>query len=131
MLVGAGAQPMPIHIHQEEPGGLLVATVSGRIHYSEFLPVWQKSAEAIERVGKIRILILLDNFHGWETSEAWGDTSFQQRYDTFIERIAIVGDSQWKDLVLAFAGKPFRTLPIQYFLPTQLAEARAWLGKIE
>ena len=122
---------MPIQIHQEEPGGLLVATASGRVHYREFSRVWQKSAEAIQRVGKIRILILLDNFHGWEMSEAWGDTSYQERYDPFIEGIAIVGDSQWKELVLAFAGKPFRTLPVQYFLPTQLAQARAWLGKIK
>jgi SpoIIAA-like len=119
---------MPIRTHQEEPGGLFVASVSGRVHYREFWPVWQKSVEAIGRLGKIRVLIVLDNFQGWEPSEGWEDTSFQEKYDPFIERIAIVGDSQWKDLVLAFAGKPFRKLPIQYFLPTQLAEARAWLG---
>jgi SpoIIAA-like len=119
---------MPIRTHQEEPGGLFVASVSGRVHYREFWPVWQKSVEAIGRLGKIRVLIVLDNFQGWEPSEGWEDTSFQEKYDSFIERIAIVGDSQWKDLVLAFAGKPFRKLPIQYFLPTQLAEARAWLG---
>jgi SpoIIAA-like len=118
---------MPIRTQQEKPG-LLVATVSGRVHYREFRPLWQESAEAIGRLGKIRILIVLDSFQGWEQSEGWGDTSFQEKYDPFIERIAIVGDSQWQDLVLAFAGKPFRTLPIQYFLPTQLAEARAWLG---
>jgi len=121
---------MPIQI-QEKPGGLLEATATGRIQPREFSRVWQKSAEAIERVGKIRILILLENFLGWETSEAWGDTSYQQRYDPFIEGIAIVGDRQWKELVLAFAGKPFRTLPIQYFLTTQIGAARAWLGKIE
>jgi hypothetical protein len=119
---------MPIRTQQEEPGGLLVATVSGRVSYREFLPVWQRSADAIGRLGKIKVLIVLDSFQGWEPSEGWGDTSFQEKYDRFIERIAIVGDSQWKDLVLAFVGKPFRTLPIQYFLPTQLVEARAWLG---
>jgi hypothetical protein len=49
---------MRIRIQQEEAGGLLVATVSGRVHYREFLPVWQKSAEAIGRLGKIRVLIV-------------------------------------------------------------------------
>jgi SpoIIAA-like len=122
-----GAQSMPVRTHQEPPA-LLVATLSGRVHYRDFWLVWQRSAEAIGRLGKIRVLIVLDKFEGWEPNERWGDTRFQEKYDPFIERIAIVGESQWEDLVLAFAGKPFRTLPIQYFLPSQLAEARAWLA---
>jgi hypothetical protein len=49
--------------------------------------------EAIRRFGKISALFILDNFRGW------GDTSFLNEHDKDIDKIAVVGDEEWKDLV--------------------------------
>ena len=55
------------------------------------------------------------------------DFSFQVAHDDDIERMAIVGDEQWRDLTLLFTSQGLRPFPIEYFAPGRLAEARAWL----
>ena len=49
------------------------------------------------------------------------------QHDQDISKIAIVGEEQWRDLVCAFLAKGFRTAAVEYFVPTDLAKARAWL----
>jgi hypothetical protein len=39
----------------------------------------------------------------------------------------VVGDEKWKDLVYAFLAKGLRQAAVEYFLPADLAKARAWL----
>jgi hypothetical protein len=49
-------------------------------------------------------------------------------HDQEITKIAVVGEEQWRDLVFAFLAKGFRQAEVEYFLPGDLAKARAWLG---
>jgi predicted ATP-grasp superfamily ATP-dependent carboligase len=49
------------------------------------------------------------------------------QHDQDIAKIAVVGDEQWRDLVCAFLAKGFRAAAVEYFLPTELVKARAWL----
>ena len=83
--------------------------------------------ETIKRVGKIRILVILEDFQGQEQGADWGDITFAMEHDDDIEKIAIVGDEKWKDLVFAFTGKPFRRAAIEYFNSSHLEKARAWI----
>ena len=88
----------------------------------------QKLCEAlIETQGKIRILVVLESFEGWEKGKGWDDVSFTQRNDPFIKKMAIVGDAEWRDLVYAFTGKGLREVPIEYFEVNQEDAARQWL----
>jgi hypothetical protein len=48
-------------------------------------------------------------------------------HDKEIEKIAVVGEEQWRDLVYAFLAKGFREAEVEYFLPADLANAHAWL----
>ncbi|MGH7844003.1 MAG: STAS/SEC14 domain-containing protein [Candidatus Binatia bacterium] len=52
---------------------------------------------------------------------------FNEHYKD-IDKIAVVGDEKWKDLVYAFLAKGFRRAAVEYFVPGDLAKARAWLG---
>jgi len=60
----------------------------------------------LSRIGKIRALIILEGFEGWEQHEGWGDVSFMMEGQD-IEKRAIVGDKKWKDSVIAFTAKEF------------------------
>ena len=84
--------------------------------------------EIIKKIGHLKILVVTEGFDGWEKSQGWGDWSFADRNDSFIEKIAIVGDEKWRDLVFAFSGKGFRPFAIEYFDSGQEASARQWLG---
>ncbi len=59
------------------------------------------------------MLVLTDNFEGWERGGAWNDFSFSDS-DASIERMAIVGDRKWEDLALLFTAKGLRAFPIEY-----------------
>jgi len=117
---------MPIKLEFEQ-GNLAVFRVSGQLGKTEFDRAQSECEAMIQKVGKIKMLVLLDNFLGWERAEGWEDMSFTERNDPFIDKLAIVGDAEWRDLVYAFTGKGFRPVSIEYFEGGQEPAARNWL----
>ena len=119
---------MPIEF-KIESGDLAVLRISGKLKKGELDRAQSECEEMIKKIGRVKILVLARNFAGWEQSEGWGDTSFADRNDPYIEKIAIVGVAKLRDLVYAFTGKGLRPVPIQYFEPDQEGAARQWLHK--
>jgi len=105
----------------------LTVRISGKLTESELTDLQSRTAAAIRTYGRVRVLVLAERFEGWQRGGQWDDFSFEEEYDPDIERMAIVGDRQWKDLALIFAGKGLRPFPIEYFAPGELEKARAWL----
>lgn len=118
---------MPAEITSVQ-GGVVTLRVSGRLTQKELAAVQAEAAGIISSSGKIRMLVLADDFAGWEKGGEWTDFSFQQAHDDDIERMAIVGEEQWRDLTLLFTSKGLRPFPIEYFPPSRLADARSWLS---
>jgi hypothetical protein len=108
-------------------GPIISVKISGEIDKTEVTQIQAAALGAIQRCGKIRALFILDNFHGWKRDGNWGDISFMTQHDQEISKIAVVGDEQWRDLVCAFLAKGFRAAAVEYFVPTDLPKARAWL----
>jgi hypothetical protein len=109
-------------------GGILAARLTGKLTRAE-LAVWQNAVVGlIQEQGKVRLLVIAENFEGWEKGGDWGDISFQMDHDPHIEKMAIVGEQKWAELALIFTGKGLRDFPIEYFPPTDLAKAQAWLA---
>jgi hypothetical protein len=108
--------------------GILSLVVSGQLTQKELAAIQAETARYITTAGRIRILVLAQDFAGWEKGGTWGDFSFQVVHDDDIERMAIVGDERWRDLTLLFTSQGLRPFPIEYFLPARIADARAWLA---
>ena len=111
--------------------GVLTARVSGQLAPSE----WQAAQEAaVARMrgaaGKTRVLVVAERFAGW-TRGAWDDSPLQPQFDQQVDRMAIVGEAQWQDLVLMFVGKGLRRMQIEYFPTADEATAREWLASKE
>jgi len=109
-------------------GPIISAKISGKLGKSEVGQMQAAALDAIQRYGKISALFILENFQGWKREGDWGDVSFFIEHDKEIAKIAVVGDEQWRDLAYAFLAKGFREAAVEYFLPADLAKARAWLG---
>jgi SpoIIAA-like len=109
-------------------GPIISATISGELGKSEVTQMQAAAVDAMRRFGKISVLFVLDNFRGWKREPDWGDVTFMTEHDQEITKIAVVGEEQWRDLVFAFLAKGFRQAEVEYFLPVDLAKARAWLG---
>ncbi len=111
-----------------ENGHIIVFRVSGELRLAEFESAQRKIEKMIKKTGQVQILIITNNFKGWERTEGWGDWSFAERNDSYIDKIAVVGDAKWRDSVFAFSGKGFRPVAIEYFDTGQEATARQWLS---
>jgi SpoIIAA-like len=108
-------------------GPIIGAKISGELSKSEVSQMQATALDAIRRCGKISGLLILENFRGWKREGDWGDITFLTEHDKDISRIAVVGDAEWRDLIYAFLAKGFRQAVVEYFLPAELAKARAWL----
>jgi hypothetical protein len=103
-------------------------TLSGLLTWAEFQAFLTRvETEDVFASGKIRVLIQLENFSGWEPGNQWGDVSFFFRHDKDIERIAIVGDPRWQDPMRVFLFADYRQAEARFFPETDRAAARAWL----
>ena len=53
-------------------------------------------AAEIRRLGRVRLLFVLDSFEGWDPQDKWNDLTFYAKHGDAIERIAIVGHDRWR-----------------------------------
>jgi len=103
-------------------------TLSGLLTWAEFQAfLTQTEAENIFASGKVRVLIQLADFAGWEPGEQWGDIGFFLKHDQDIEKIAVVGDLRWRDEIGIFLFADSRRAEVGFFPESDLEPARRWL----
>jgi hypothetical protein len=101
--------------------------VNGVLRKADFDRLQAALSREIDRVGPVRLLVVLDRFEGWDASDNWSDLSFYATYGDRIARIAIVGEERWRSHMLMFAVADLRKAPVEYFAEQAIAQARAWL----
>ena len=94
--------------------------------YAEFVPLIEHQ---IREHGKLRMLLVLSDFHGWTAGALWDDMKFDLKHFRDIQRLAIVGESKWQHGMSVFC-KPFTTAKVKYFESSDLEVARAWLNEV-
>ena len=119
---------MAVEIQEAGSGNTLVVRATGKLakeDYAHFVPEVER---LIKANGKVRILLELHDFHGWEASALWEDMKFDIKHFKDIERLAIVGESAWEKGMATFC-KPFTTAKIKYFDRANAAEAKTWIDE--
>jgi hypothetical protein len=112
---------------EHESADLLVARINGKLTKSELGEFQLAVAPIIQASGNMQLLVMLEDFEGWEAGKGWEDTGFTDANDEYLARFAIVGDEKWRDEVLMFSLAGLRPVEIQYFLSDE--EARGWLAE--
>jgi|SRR5438309_896951 len=111
-----------------EPRDVFVLQISGMLKRSEFAAQQELVARKIDAGMKPRLLVILEDFEGWERRVDWNDLDFLLVHSGEIAKIAIVSEPRWEAHALAFAGAGVRRAPVKIFVPDQLEEARAWVA---
>jgi len=118
-------------------GKEIVITIAGKVmqvdatgkltkeDYEQFVPATEK---LIQEHGKIRVLFVMHDFHGWSAGALWEDIKFDLKHFNHIERLAIVGQSKWEHGMEVFC-RPFTTAKLRYFDSTQIEEAKKWIDE--
>jgi len=118
---------MSVLWQEDQQSKVVEVSVSGKLtkeDYEQFVPVIERR---IAEHGKLRLLVRMHDFHGWEAAALWDDVRFDARHFNDIERLAIVGEKAWEHGMAIFC-KPFTAAQVRYFEREQESEARAWLN---
>ena len=118
---------MGVTIQQEE-GNLRVVRITGLLRKCEMDAALAAEARKWGPGTRIKVLVMVEDFEGFERGADWGDLSFLIKYDHQIDKLAIVADPKWEIETLTLAGAGFRKGQVKFFPMNQLAQARAWLG---
>ncbi len=117
---------MAIELQKDNTGCIVEMRLSGRLSrqdYEEFIPRMER---LINEHGKLDLLVLMHDFHGWDFGGLWEDTRFAFKHYGQIERIALVGETKWQK-GMSFFCKPFTKAEIHYFDFGETDRAREWL----
>lgn len=118
---------MPVEIRHPIDGNLVKVKIQGKLaskDYDAFVPTVEKLTR---EHGKIRMLVEMEDFHGWTAGALWEDIKFDAKHFNHIERLAMVGDKKWQEWTAKFC-KPFTTAKVRYFDHTETDKALEWIG---
>ena len=97
---------MAIELQIDKASKVLEARLSGQLtrkDYEEFIPQLERM---INEHGRLDLLVLMQDFHGWDFGGLWEDTKFAFKHYGSIERMALVGETKWQKGMSYFC-KPF------------------------
>ena len=111
----------------KESENLIVVHIKGIFTFEDLKEFQNKGGDEIDRSGKVKLLILAEQFSGWGKEGDWGDLTFMYEHDAYIEKIAVVAEAKWKDEILMFVGAGRRQASVEFFLEDGEEDARDWL----
>ena len=111
----------------DEAGERIIALkLSGKLHDEDYDRFVLLVEQAVAEQGKTRLLLLFEDFYGWNPHALWDDIAFEAAHHDRIERIAMVGDAEWRSWMDKVCG-PFSKATAQVFALDAEADARNWL----
>jgi hypothetical protein len=117
------------NIRKLSSGNVIVMTLSGKLTHEDYGEIVPFLAKFIKKYKKIRLLIELDNFQGWEIRATLDEIIFLFRYGFHVERIAFLIHAT-QDQLAVLLDRPFgRALGenIKYFRHRFCEEAWEWI----
>ncbi len=87
---------MAIEIIEDSVTRMLSVKVSGKLSAEDYETLEPGVDRLIAEAGKIRILFVMNDFHGWDLGAVWEDIKFATRHCRDIEKVAMVGEHAWE-----------------------------------
>ena len=117
---------MAIELVENSRTKLLEVQASGKLSAEDHETLEPGVEKLIDASGKIKILFIMHDFHGWDLGAVWEDIKFATRHCRDIEKVAMVGEKAWEKW-MATICKPFTMSSIKYFDAGEEEAAREWL----
>lgn len=117
---------MAIELQKDETSRIVGVRLTGQLtrqDYELFIPRMER---LINEHGSLNLMVLMLDFQGWDFHGLWVDTRYGFKHYGQIKRIALVGETKWKEGMGGFC-KPFTRAEILYFDSPEVNRAREWL----
>jgi hypothetical protein len=106
--------------------GLVELRVTGKLSGDDYRYLVPRLEQLVHDHGRLRLLVELHDFHGWDLGGVWEELKFDARHSNPIERLAVVGQRPVSENMAAFPH-PFSTSSVRYFDQGFSDVARDWL----
>ena len=100
--------------------------LGGKLESKDYETLTPYVERLIAEHGKVDMLVILHDFHGWTAGALWEDLKFDYKHFGDIEKLAIVGETKWQEGMATFC-KPFTSAAIKYFDDAEVDEAQRWV----
>jgi hypothetical protein len=114
------------HVDEISHGKVLEVDLHGKLSRQDYERVIPEAERLIAKFDKIRVLVTMRDFEGWEAGALWEDLKWETRHFTDIERLAVVGEETWHKWMPGFCNA-FSKAEVRYFTFAQFEEAHAWI----
>jgi hypothetical protein len=111
-------------IEPHTPDNVVVAHASGKLTHEDYEDFRLRVEQMIHEHGSVRVMLDLNDFHGWDVGAAWDDLKLGLKHWGQFDRCAILGDRSWEKWMIQLAKPFFR---VEYFDRSQREEAWRWL----
>jgi hypothetical protein len=115
------------HVDEVTHGRLFEVDLHGKLTRRDFDRVVPETERLIERYGKIRLLVTMHDFEGWDAGGLWEEIKWEAKHFHHMERIAIVGAEHWQKRMAQICNS-FTTADVRFFCFDQLDAAYAWVN---
>ena len=110
----------------ESGGDLACVKIVGKLTAEDYQALMEIFHGILNRHGVLRLYANLEEFDGWEWQASWDKVAFGIKHWGKIMQIAMVGTDRWAHLGAQLAGN-IKSADVQYFEPTDNAQALAWV----
>lgn len=105
---------------------IIYTTIKDKLRKEDMEEVIQAGSTIIEKHGKARWYIEMQDFKGWDAGALWEDMKFDIKHANEYEKVAMVGGKDWEK-VMTNLLKPFTSADVAYFDLDEKDEAKAWI----
>src|SRR3954469_20975045 len=102
--------------------GIVIVLINGKLTHPEFLAVQQSLRPILARRENTRILVLAEGFEGLQLPPDSEETSFRIESEMYIDKVAIIGNRQSKDLADLFTTRKSPRFSVECFQPAELRQ---------
>jgi hypothetical protein len=117
---------MSVQVFEDSDRNVVSVRASGKLSREDYKKFVPRLEHLIRSSGKVNVLFLMEDFHGWKVGALWEDIKFDLKHFSDIRRLALVGDKRWERWMAAFC-RPFTTARVRYFDRSRGEEARVWV----
>lgn len=101
---------------------------TGKLTRDDYERLAPKVEQAVDKLGKVRMLVDMADFQGADLGAAWEDVKFDEKHMGGLERIAMVGDKKWEKWMAKFTH-PFSNVEVRIFDKGEAEKAQEWLAE--
>jgi hypothetical protein len=108
--------------------GLLLLRLSDRLTEADYDRAVPEIENALDLAGgPLRVMVRLEDFHGWTAGAFRSELRFEFRHAADIDRVAVVGETEAEERAARIAA-PFAPTEMRYFPRSEEGSAWEWLG---